>query len=100
VNVRDSSHRQARQVANDCTGSLGHRDRQRSNSGRLVHHKEDLPMRGKGAEDFPEPVLVVWQSLVEERLAGPVEGHRMVAGLPDVQTDEHVNVLLIQNHPP
>jgi len=46
-----------------------------------------------------QPGFVAGQGLIEELLPRTVQGHGMVAGFSDVQTNEYVNILLIQNQP-
>jgi hypothetical protein len=60
------------------------------------YEPQDFPVSGQTAEDLRECFVV--EGLVEELIACAVQGRGMVAGLPDVQPDEHVNVLLIHNH--
>ena len=44
VQVRDAAHRQARQVADQNAGGLGHGDRQGADGGGLVHDQQQGPV--------------------------------------------------------
>jgi hypothetical protein len=79
-------------VAHRCAGSLGDRNGQCPDSGRLVHGEQDLPVSGQPVEDLPQPGFVVGQRLVEEPLSRTVQGHGMVAGFPDIETYEYIFV--------
>jgi hypothetical protein len=63
-----------------------------------VHDEQDFPVTVQPGKDLPQPGLVMRQGLVEQLPAGPVHCRRMMARLPDVQADIHVNVPLLQNH--
>jgi hypothetical protein len=98
VQVRDPSHGQSGQVGDLDACGLGDGDRQGADGGRLVHHEQQRPVLGQGLDQGPELGFVLRQGLVEELLAGFFEGHRVVAGLADVDADEHVNGVVVVDH--
>ena len=55
-------------------------------------------MLGQGFDEGFELGLVLWQGLVQELLAGPVQGHRVVVGLADIDADEHVDGFVVVDH--
>ena len=98
MQVRDPAHRQPREVAHGCSVSLGDRDGQRTDGRGLIHDHEDSSVRRKRGDDLPDFGFVLRQGFVVELLPGPVQGHRVVAGLADVQAKENVDAFLLQDH--
>ena len=98
VQVRDAPHCQPRQVAHEHVFGLGDGDRQGADGRGLIDDEQDLPMSFQLPDQLAELRFVIGQCLVEELLAGPVEGDRMVFSFADVHADEDVDAVVVLDH--
>jgi hypothetical protein len=74
------------------------RPRQGADGGGLIHNQQQGPVLREAVDDRPQFRLVLGQGLVEQFLAIPVQGHRVVVGFADVDADEHINGFVVLDH--
>jgi hypothetical protein len=94
VQVRDPTHRQPRQIPGDRSCGLRDRNGQCADGRGLVNDQQHDTVRLEFREHAAEALLVVGQCLVVELLAGAVEGDGVVFAFADVESDEHVDLVV------
>jgi hypothetical protein len=91
VDLRDSPHRQAGQVADTDALVTSHGERQRANRGRLVDDEQHRAVASQLDNQRPELGLVPGQCPVQQDPSLLIERNRVVLGLADVEADEHLH---------
>jgi hypothetical protein len=98
VQVRDSLHCQTGEKADEDVLRLGDVDRQSADRGRRIDDDEHGAGGFELLQHRPHLGFFVRQRLIEEDLAGRVQGDGVVFAFADVDTDEYVDAVVVFDH--
>ena len=98
VEVGDAPHREPRQIPDEDSFGLRDGDRQGTDRGGLVDDNQHGAMLFQLLQHRPHLRLVVGQGFIEHDSARLGDSDGVVLALTDVDTDEHVDAVVVLDH--
>src|SRR5690606_7012519 len=95
VQIRDTSHRKARQVRDEdtCIARNGHW--KGTDAGGLVNDEQNLSVLFKPVDQRPKLGLIVRQAAIKQAFSRTVQSDGVMADLPDINADEDVDIVML-----
>src|SRR3569833_730225 len=95
MQVGNAAHRETGQVRNQCAFGASDSNRQCAHRGRLIDYEQYRTVLFELSDQRSQSRLIIGQSAVQKALSRAVQSNRMVVPLANVNTEDHLNVVML-----